>query len=82
VVGFVNALTGEVQTAFIPLLEVLPAFRRRGIGSELMRQMLRTLASIPCVDLTCDPELRPFYERLGMMRSVGMVGRRFAREDG
>jgi ribosomal protein S18 acetylase RimI-like enzyme len=77
VVGFVTALTDGVQAAFIPLLEVLPAWQHQGIGTELMRRMLTTLGSLPVIDLTCDPRLQPFYEKLGMQRSVGMVIRHY-----
>jgi len=76
VVGFVTALTDGLQAAFIPLLEVLPDTQRGGVGSELMRRMLDGLRPIPCVDLTCDPHLQPFYEQFGMARSVGMILRR------
>ncbi|MGB2983344.1 MAG: GNAT family N-acetyltransferase [Candidatus Bipolaricaulia bacterium] len=76
VVGFVTALTDRVQAAFVPLIEVLPEFRGRGIGSELMRRILDVLGPIPCVDLTCDPKLQGFYRRLGMAPSVGMILRR------
>jgi len=81
VIGFVTAISDGVQAAFIPLLEVLPFHRGRGIGSELIRRMVQTLDPIPCIDLTCDREMQPFYERLGMERSVGMIHRRFAKED-
>lgn len=76
VIGFVTALTDGVQAAFIPLLEVLPDYRDRGIGSELMRQILERLSDIPAVDLTCRPEMQTFYARFGMQPSVGAVLRR------
>lgn len=76
VVGFVTALTDGVQSAFIPLLEVLPEYQRRGIGQELMRLMLDRLDAIPNVDLMCDPDVVPFYERFGMTPVTGMVIRR------
>jgi ribosomal protein S18 acetylase RimI-like enzyme len=76
VVGFSNALTDGLQSAFVPLLEVLPTYRGRGIGSELVRKMLDRLSHLPCVDLTCDPETQPFYRRFGMVPSVGMIIRR------
>jgi GNAT superfamily N-acetyltransferase len=76
VVGFVNAISDGVLYAFVPLLEVLPAHRFRGIGSELVRRLLKELGDFYAVDLMCDPELQPFYERLGMQRAVGMVIRR------
>lgn len=78
-VGFINALTDGCQSAFIPLLEVLPAYRRRGIGGELLRRMLAILAAYPCLDLTCDPDMQPFYEKYDMVRSVGMVIRNYHR---
>ena len=65
VVGFVTAIGDGALTAFVPLLEVLPAYRGRGIASELMRRVLARLADRYSIDLVCDPELVPFYERLG-----------------
>ena len=65
VVGFVTAIGDGVLTAFVPLLEVLPAYRGRGIGRELVRRVLARLADRYSIDLVCDPGLVPFYERLG-----------------
>ena len=76
VVGFVNAISDGVLYAFVPLLEVLPAHRGRGIGSELVRRLLDELGEFYAVDLMCDPELQPFYERFGMHRATGMIIRR------
>ena len=73
VVGFVTALTDGIQSAFIPLLEVLPAYRHRGIGTALVTRVLARLKGIPAIDLTCDPELQRFYTRFGMTPSVGMI---------
>ncbi len=77
VVGFVTALSDGIQAAFIPLLEVLPEYRGQGIGAALMSRMLETLHAIGCIDLTCDPELQPFYARLGMRPSHGMIIRNY-----
>jgi GNAT superfamily N-acetyltransferase len=76
VIGFVNAISDGVLSAFVPLLEVLPAHRERGIGTELVRRLLAELDHLYAIDLLCDPELQPFYERLGMHRAVGMAVRR------
>ena len=65
VVGFVNAVSDGVLSAYIPLLEVLPTYQGRGIGSELVRRLVARLASLYMVDLCCDAELEPFYRRLG-----------------
>jgi hypothetical protein len=32
------------------------------------------------VDLLCDPDVQPFYERLGMRRATGMLIRHFDRQ--
>src|SRR5215204_1603892 len=76
VVGFVAALTDGVQGAFITLLEVLPSYQQQGIGHELMTRMLERLGEIQTIELMCDPELAPFYARLGMTPTSGMVLRR------
>lgn len=77
VVGFVTALSDGVQSAFIPLLEVLPDYQGRGIGTALLTRILERLGPIPNVDLMCDPELVPFYARFGMMPATGMVLRKW-----
>ncbi len=76
VVGFITALSDGVLAASIPLLEVIPAYQGRGIGTTLVKRMLTELGERYMVDLTCDPELVPFYERLGMTRADAMIVRR------
>jgi len=77
IVGFVSALTDRVNFAFIPLLEVLPDYRGRGIGKELLNRMMKILEPYQCVDLTCDPSVQAFYEQFGMLKSHGMIIRRY-----
>ena len=78
VIGFVNALSDGVLAAYIPLLEVLPEHRGNGIGTELVRRLLATLGDLYMIDVMCDDEVRPFYERLGFARSAGAVVRNYA----
>jgi ribosomal protein S18 acetylase RimI-like enzyme len=66
VVGFVTAISDGVLSAYIPLLEVLPEYQGRGIGSELMRRVLVQLEHLYMVDLCCDADLEPFYRRFGL----------------
>ena len=73
VVGFVAAISDGVFCAFVPSLQVLPAYGGRGIGSEMFRRMLERLDDHYVVSLTCDPNLQPFYERFGMRPSGGML---------
>lgn len=82
VVGFVTAISDGVLAAYVPLLEVLPGYQDRGIGTELVRRMLASLADIYMVDLLCDEELQPYYERLGMRRATGMLVRNYDAQSG
>ena len=75
VVGFVNALSDGELAAYLPLLEVRASHRGRGVGQELIRQMLRLLDDVYMVDVVCDGEVAPFYEGLGFSRLNGLVRR-------
>lgn len=77
VVGFVNALSDGVLTAYIPLLEVLPAHRRNGVGTELVRRLMDRLQGLYMVDVMCDDDVRPFYERLGFIGASGAITRNY-----
>lgn len=72
IVGFVTAVGDGVLSASLPLLEVRPEYRGRGIGTELVRRVLELLGGRYMIDLCCDEALVPFYERFGMQRWVGM----------
>jgi len=52
---------------------VLPSYQRQSIGSELVRRLLAQIEHLPSIDLTCAPDLQPFYESLGFTRTVGML---------
>ena len=77
VIGFVTALSDSISSSFIPLIEVLPSYQGKGIGTKLMEEILTRLKDITNVDLTCDIELQPFYERFKMLKSNGMVLRKY-----
>jgi ribosomal protein S18 acetylase RimI-like enzyme len=76
VVGFLTAVGDGVFASYIPLQLVLPEYRGRGIGSELVARLLRRLADRYMVDLVCDEELFPFYGRFGMVPYGTMILRR------
>ena len=80
VVGFATAISDGVSCAYIPHLEVLPDYRGRGIGTALMGRLLARLRHLYMIDLTCDPEAQPFYARLGLRPSTGMVIRNYDRQ--
>ena len=82
VVGFITAVSDHVSCAYIPYLEVLPAYQGQGIGSELVRRMIEKLRYLYMIDLVCDPSLQAFYERFGMQPAQGMVVRNYDRQSG
>lgn len=75
IVEFVTAISDGVLAAYIPLLEVRPEFRGHGVGSELVRRILAELGDLYMVDVVCDPDLIPFYQRFGLVPLAGL-GRR------
>lgn len=82
VVGFVTALSDGVLSASVPFLEVLPEYRGRGIGEALVRRMLDVLGDLYMIDFVCHPDMQPFYTRLGLKPSTGMMRRNVKRQAG
>jgi GNAT superfamily N-acetyltransferase len=80
VAGYITAISDGVSCAYIPHLEVRESRRGEGIGSELVRRMVAQLQHLYMVDLICDPDLRPFYERLGFRPIQGMAIRNYDRQ--
>lgn len=82
VVGFITAVSDGVLSAYIPFLEVLPEYKNRGIGKELVHRMMIELAEIYMIDLCCDDDLVPYYEKLGMIKANGMHIRNYEKQSG
>lgn len=82
VIGFITAISDNVLSAYIPLLEVLPEYQGQGIGSELVKRMLEQLKDFYMIDLLCDADLQPFYEELGMEKATGMRIRNYEKQAG
>ena len=82
VVGFVNAISDNVLSAYIPLLEVLPEYRKQGIARELIRKLLEQIGDLYMIDLTCDKELELFYEKFGFKGMLNMAIRNFPNQSG
>jgi GNAT superfamily N-acetyltransferase len=84
-VGFVTVLSDGVYSAYLPLLEVLPAWRGQGVGRALVTRALVTralegLAGHYMVDVVCDAAVAPFYERLGFLACGAMARRDHGRQ--
>lgn len=82
VVGFITSISDGVSAAYIPHLEVLPAYQGKGIGSELVRRMLEKLHHLYMVDLICDANIQPFYQRVGMRPYTAMIYRNYEAQSG
>ena len=82
VVGFITAISDGILSAYIPLLEVLPEYKNRGIGKELVKRMLIELDDIYMIDLCCDDDLVPYYEEFGMTKTNGMILRNYNMQSG
>lgn len=77
IIGFINAISDKTLSAYIPLLEVLPEYRGRGVGSELVKRMILLLKDMYMIDICCDDSLAGFYEKLGMKKVCGMILRNY-----
>jgi ribosomal protein S18 acetylase RimI-like enzyme len=82
VIGFINAISDGVLSAYIPLLEVLPEYQSKGVGSELVERMKEELSHLYMIDLLCDEELIPYYEKQGMMKATGVMIRNYENQNG
>jgi ribosomal protein S18 acetylase RimI-like enzyme len=76
VIGFATAISDGVLSAYIPLLEVLPEYQGRGIGTELMERLVARLGGLYMIDLSCVAGLEGFYERLGFQPLDRAMGQR------
>lgn len=81
-IGFINSILDGVLSAYIPLLEVVPEYQGKGIGRELVVKMQQALSHLYMVDLLCDKELIPYYEKLGMHKAQGVFLRNYERQSG
>lgn len=82
VIGFINAISDGVLCAYIPLLEVIPEHRNKGIGAELVKRMLEKLKEYYMIDVMCDEEIQGYYEKFGMTKSTGMILRNYKNQNG
>lgn len=73
VTGCAGAVVYGNDLAWVCMVLVDPAFRGRGLGSELVRQVLERLGGIARVGLDATPQGRAVYERLGFTAGPGLV---------
>jgi GNAT superfamily N-acetyltransferase len=64
-VGFTRALTDGRYRAYVYDVIVAPDWQDRGLGRVLMDATLERLDGVESIELTCKPEMIPFYRRWG-----------------
>ena len=82
VVGFINAVSDGVLSAYIPLLEVLESHQGQGIGRKLVARMIEECKNLYMVDICHDAELAPYYAQFGARPSHASIFRNFAAQSG
>ncbi len=82
VIGFINAVSDGVLSAYIPLLEVLPEYQSKGVGVQLVSKMKIELSHLYMIDLLCDEGLIPYYEKQGMIKATGALIRNYENQSG
>ncbi len=72
-VGFARAVTDGVYLAIVLDVIVATDHRGQGLGRYLMEEILARpeIRSVDSVELVCQPELVPFYERWGFTDRIG-----------
>lgn len=75
ILGYITALSDGVSCGYISHLEVRPAHRNRGIGTELVKRMASKLGTLYGIFLSCAPAMEQFYNRLGFKKLTGMSRR-------
>ena len=67
IIGMGRALSDRASDAYIQDVTVLDAFRGRGVGTGIVRELIRRLEEdgIHWIGLIAERGSHPFYERLG-----------------
>lgn len=81
-VGFINAISDQVLSAYIPLLEVLPEYQGQGIGKMLVTKMKEDLKRYYMIDISCDQDIQGFYVEQGFKPAHGVMIRNYHHQSG
>jgi len=72
-IGFARVLNDGVYRALIDDVVVDESYRRKGIGTQIMKHLLARLEHVEEVFLRTGEEMIPFYERFGFAASSGVT---------
>ena len=66
-IGYIDCVSNGVTDAYIQDLMVHPEYQGKGIGTELMKQMIAYLKEkrIYMISVVYEESLKPFYEKFG-----------------
>jgi ribosomal protein S18 acetylase RimI-like enzyme len=81
-VGFINAISDKVLSAYIPLLEVLPEYQSHGVGKSLVMKMKEDLNKYYMIDICCDLDVVAFYEKQGFKKGHSVIIRNYSQQAG
>jgi ribosomal protein S18 acetylase RimI-like enzyme len=73
-VGFARAISDGVTNAYVTTVAVLPEYRGRGIGKEVVKRLLEGRDSIRFV-LHANPAVQGFYRKIGFEDAPDMLRR-------
>ena len=82
VVGFINAVSDGILSAYVPLLEVLVSYQGRGIGSKLVTLILEDCKDLYMVDICHDEDLIPYYAKFGARKCSASIIRNYTAQSG
>ncbi len=82
IIGFITIISDGVLSAYMPLLEVIPKYRNKGIGEKLVQLAIEEMKDIYMLDLSCDDNLVTFYKKFGMYKTNAMVIRNYHAQTG
>lgn len=68
-VGFARAVTDGKFRAYVEDVVVHHQYRRKDIGTQIIKRLLHELEHIDIISLFCDETLIPFYESAGFRSS-------------
>lgn len=74
VIGFARAMSDGVFNATIYDVLVDVAYQSKGIGYQIVNEMVAYLGSLSCIQLIANTGTEPFYEQLGFRKlKTGMA---------
>ncbi len=82
IIGFINIVSDGVLCAYFPLLEVIPAYRKQGVGKKLVTTALAETKDFYMIDISCDDNVVDFYKKLGLHQANSMFIRNYQQQAG